>query len=169
MAESESFQRARDAAIRFISYKPRSEAEVRQRLRSRFPSHIVDSVVVELVERSMIDDVEFAAAWSDTRSRLSPRSANAVKRELLSKGVSLDTTRDALAALDDADGALRAARKFARRLEHEDYPTFRRRLWGHLHRRGFHPSIARPTIARIWKERHDDEEPEDQLGEEDDA
>ena len=169
MTESESFQRARDAAIRFISYRPRSEAEVRKRLRRGFPVHVVDGVVADLVERSLINDVEFAAGWSDFRSRLSPRSANTVKRELLSKGVPLDTARDALAGLDDADGALRAARKFARRLEHEDYPAFRRRLWGHLHRRGFHPSTARPIVARIWKELHHDEGAVDQLGERDDA
>ena len=162
MTEIEVFQRARDAAIRFISYRPRSEAEVHKRLQGRFPAHVVDRVVADLVERSLIDDEEFAAAWSDARNRLSPRSANAVKRELLSKGVSVDTARNALAGLDDTDGALRAARKFARRLEGEDYPAFRRRLWGHLHRRGFHPSIARPTIARIWEELRRGEEAEDQ-------
>ena len=169
MTETESFQRARDAALRFISYRPRSEAEVRQRLRRRFPAHVVDGVVSELVDRALIDDAAFAAAWSDSRSRLSPRSASTVKRELLSRGVSADTARSALAGLDDADGALRAARKFSRRLEREDYLSFRRRLWGHLHRRGFHPSIVRPTIARIWKELHDDEGTEDDLGEREDA
>ena len=169
MTESESFQRARDAAIRFISYRSRSEAEVRKRLRRGFSPHVVDGVVADLVERSLIDDAEFAAAWSDTRNRLSPRSGKAVERELLSKGVSAGTARNALASLDDADGALRAARKFARRLERDDYPAFRRRLWGHLHRRGFRPSIARPTIARIWDELHPAEEPEDNLGEKDDA
>ena len=169
MTESESFQRARDAALRFISYRPRSEAEVRKRLRRTFPDHVVDGVAADLVERSLIDDVEFAAGWSDSRSRLSPRSAIAVKGELVSKGVSVDIAGKAISDLDDADGALRAARKFARRLEHDDYPTFQRRLWGHLHRRGFNSSTARPTIARIWKELHRDEEAEDQLGEKDDA
>ena len=169
MTEIESLQRARDAAIRFISHRPRSEAEVHRRLRSRFPAQVVDRVVIDLVEQSLIDDTEFAAAWTDTRRRLSPRSANAVMRELLSKGVSAGTARNALASLDDADGALRAARKFARRLERDDYPAFRRRLWGHLHRRGFRPSIARPTIARIWDELHRGEEAEDQLGEDDDV
>jgi regulatory protein len=169
MTEIEAFQRARNAAIRFISYRPRSEAEVHRRLRSRFPAQVVDRVVTDLVEQSLIDDTEFAAAWTDTRRRLSPRSANAVMRELLSKGVPADTARNALAGLDDADGALRAARKFARRLEGEDYPAFRRRLWGHLHRRGFHPSIVRPTIARIWEELRRGEEAEDQLGEADDV
>lgn len=161
MTESESFQRARDAAIRFISYRPRSEAEVRKRLRRGFTANVVDGVVADLVERSLIDDVEFAAGWSDSRSRLSPRSANAVKGELLSKGVSTGIASNAIAGLDDTEGALRAARKFARRLEQEDYPTFRRRLWGHLHRRGFNSSTARPTIERIWKELHHDEEAED--------
>ena len=161
MTESESFQRARDAAIRFISHRPRSEAEVRKRLRRGFSPHVVDGVVADLVEQSLIDDADFAAAWSYTRNRLSPRSAKAVERELLSKGVSADPARSALDGLDDADGALRAARKFARRLELDDYPAFRRRLWGHLHRRGFRPSIARPTIAKTWQELHHGGEAED--------
>ena len=169
MTETKSFQRARDAAIRFIAYRPRSEAEVHRRLRSRFPAQVVDRVVGDLVEKSLIDDTEFAAAWTDTRKRLSPRSATTVMRELLAKGVPADTARNALAGLDDAEGALRAARKFARRLDLDDYPVFRRRLWGHLHRRGFHPSIARATIARIWEELRRGEEAEDQLGEADDV
>ena len=152
MSESKSFQRASSVALRFIAYRPRSEAEVRRRLRLRFPTHLVDRVVADLVERSLIDDDEFARTWRDYRGRLSPRSAAAIRRELLAKGVSRDTAQEAVGDLDDVDGALRAGRKFARRLEHARYPDFRRKLWAHLQRRGFGTSVARHTVSKIWEE-----------------
>jgi len=154
MTENESFQRASAAAIRFIAYRPRSEAEVRQRLRKRFPPDLVERVLSELVERSVIDDVGFARLWRNSRESLNPRSAGVVRRELWAKGVSKETAQEAVSDLDDSDGALRAGRKFARRLENADYSTYRRRLWGHLQRRGFGQSVVRRTIEVLWVELH---------------
>ncbi len=152
MTESELFERARNAAIRFISYRPRSEAEVRERLRRRFPAPLTDAVVADLVDCSLIDDAEFARAWTDSRSALNPKSANAVRRELLAKGVSKDVAQDAVSGIDDADEALRAGRKFARPLQEADYQTFRKKLWGRLQRRGFGQSITSRAISTIWEE-----------------
>ena len=153
MNDSESFKRASAAALRFLSYRPRSEAEVRSRLRRRFPDHVVEQVVESLAEQALVDDASFAKLWRDNRETLNPRSAAAIKRELILKGVASELAKSAVQDLDDRDSAYRAGLKPARRLAQSDFSTFQRRLWGYLQRRGFSPSVTRETIDRLWEER----------------
>ncbi|MCH7786140.1 MAG: regulatory protein RecX [Chloroflexi bacterium] len=152
MSNSESFQRVNAAALRFLSYRPRSEAEVRTRLLRRFPSNVVEEVIESLSEQNLLDDTSFSRLWTDSRVSHRPRSAAAIKRELITKGVAKDVAEDAVRDVDDQDSAYRAGLKLARRLEQADLNVFRRKMWGYLHRRGFGGSVARRTVARLWDE-----------------
>ena len=152
MNDSEPFQRANSAALRFISYRPRSEAEVRARLRRDFPEDLVEEVVDALKGQAHLDDATFASLWRDARASLNPRSADTIRRELISKGVDQGLADEAISLVDDEDGAYRVALKFARRLQCADVPTFNRKLRGYLRRRGFGESVARSAIARARDE-----------------
>jgi len=152
IADTEPFRRAHASALRLLSYKPRSEAEVQARLRHRFPPDVVETVVRSLKERSLVDDAAFARAWAESRSSHRPRSAWAVKRELMSKGVDRTLAEDSVRGIDDDDGAYRAALPQARRLAEEGFDTFRRRLWGYLKRRGYSDSVSRRAIDQLWEE-----------------
>lgn len=152
--DSESTKRATAAAIRFISYRPRTEAEVRARLRRHYPPQIIDSVVQELVDRSMLDDSQFARSWADSRNRLKPRSAFAIRRELAKKGIPSVQAEEAVRDLDDYDSAYRAGSKHARLLTGHAFTTFNRRMWGYLQRRGFSSAVTRATVECLWKESH---------------
>ena len=152
MNDSESFQRANAAASRLLSYRPRSKALLRGRLSRRFPAHLVDRVIESLTEQALVDDVKFAELWTDSRDSLNPRSASAIRRELLSKGVAGDVADAAVRDIDDHDSAYRAGLGPARRLEQADVATFRRKLWGYLQRRGFSGSVTRHTIGQLLHE-----------------
>ena len=151
--DSEQTGRASALAIRHLSRRPRSEAEVRARLRREYPAEIVDKVIQDLREQALIDDRAFARLWADGRLRNKPRSAWLVKRELLGKGVPAEIAADAVSEFDDADSAYRAAAAYARRLANADYQAFHRRLGGYLARRGFSESTARRTAAQLWRNR----------------
>ena len=152
MNESESLKRASAAALRLLSYRVRSEAEVRVRLRRRFPAHVVEKVMKSLAEKALVDDSSFARLWRGSRDSLNPRSATAIREELVSKGVARDVADAAVRDADDLDSAYRAGYKLALRLELADSSTFRHRLWGYLKRRGFSDSVTRHTIARLRDE-----------------
>ena len=152
MSDNRQYQKARDAALRLLTHRPRSEAEVRTRLAQRFPDDIIDRVVSTLREQSFLNDDEFARLWTESRNNHNPRSAAAIRRELESKGVSRDIAEEAVADVDDADGAYRAATKFSRRLSGAEFQSFHRRLWGHLQRRGYNASVSRKTTTRLWEE-----------------
>ena len=152
MSDNRQYQKARDAALRLLTHRPRSEAEVRTRLAQRFPDDIIDRVVSALREQSFLNDDEFARLWTESRNNHNPRSAAAIRRELESKGVSRDIAEEAVADVDDTDGAYRAATKFSRRLSGDEFQSFHRKLWGHLQRRGYSASVSRKTTARLWEE-----------------
>ena len=152
MSDTEPSQRAHAAALRFLSYRPRSEAEVRNRLRRRFPEPLVDEVVELLKEESLVDDARFAGLWAESRESHKPRSAWAVKRELIAKGVDSSLAQEAVQDIDDTESAYRAATKQAHKHVEADFLTFRRRLWAYLQRRGFSASVSRQTTQRLWEE-----------------
>ena len=152
MNEIDPFQRARSVALRLLTYRPRTEAEVRDRLRRRFDAAVSEQVVQQLKERLLLDDAQFARRWAESRNSRSPRSKAAIRREIVSRGVDRTVADRAVSDLDDDSSAYRAGVKHARRLGQTDLKTFYRRMWGYLRRRGYSGSVARNTVHRIWAE-----------------
>jgi regulatory protein len=153
LAGQDRFQRCHNAAIRFLGYRPRSEAEIRQRLQRRgFDSDCIEKTIARLKEQGLIDDVAFARFWKDNRQEFSPRSRRLTKLELQRKGLSREAIEQVISELDDRESAYRAALKRARRLTTSDYLMLRRRLAEYLGRRGFSYGIIDETTRRIWQE-----------------
>jgi regulatory protein len=145
------------AASHYLDYRPRSEAEVRGRLRRRgFDGEVVDKVISGLKERRLIDDVAFACYWRDNRLSFRPRSRRLIKLELRQKGVAAETANEVVADLDDESAAYEAGLKKARVLSGLDYREFRRYLSDHLRRRGFDYGTIDSAVARLWQERQPD-------------
>ena len=146
---------ALDAALRFLSYRPRSEAEVRRRLSKRFPGSSVDNAIITLREQGLLDDAAFAQFWRQNRERSRPKGTSAMRWELLRMGVSREVANDALEGLDDDESAYRAARGISRRLGQSDYVAFQKKLIPYLRRRGFGPETSKGAVRRLWSELSD--------------
>lgn len=144
-----------DAALRLLSHRPRSEAEVRRRLSRRFPSSLVEEAIAALIDRGHVDDVAFAGFWRQNRERHRPRGASAIRWELLRLGVSGEVIEGALEGLDEEENAYRAASGTLRRLRTADRETFGNKLGGYLRRRGFRGETVRRTVERLWSELSD--------------
>jgi len=144
---------AHEAALRLLAYRPRSEAEMRQRLTRRgLPPQVVQETIARLSEQGLLSDAAFARFWVDVRDQSSPRGHRLLWQELSAKGVEREIARQAIATVAEEDAALRAAQKKARQLQGQDYPTFRRRLGDFLLRRGFPYSIVHTTVEKLWRE-----------------
>ena len=147
------YQRCMNAAIRYLGYRPRSETEVRQRLkRHGFESDCTEKALTRLKEQGLVDDVAFARFWKDNRESFSPRSRRQMKMELRRKGLAIDVIEPVINEINESDSAYRAALDKARRLPLTDRQVFRRRLVDYLGRRGFNYDIIKETVERIWKE-----------------
>ena len=88
MLDDSAFQHCLDAAYRYLSYRPRSEEELRRRLLHRgFDSGVVEKVIAKLKERNLIDDIAFAQFWKDSRLSFEPKSKGLISKELRAKKV----------------------------------------------------------------------------------
>lgn len=153
LTDTDRYQRCLNAAMRYLGYRPRSENEVRQRLKKHgFEDDFTEKAITRLKEQGLVDDVAFARFWKDNRESFSPRSRRLMKMELRSKGLAVDVIEPVINEIDEGDSAYRAAQGKARRLPREDYQVFRRRLGSYLGRRGFGYDIIKETVERVWKE-----------------
>jgi regulatory protein len=141
-------------ALHFLSYRPRSSAEVRQNLTKRgIPEALVDEAVNRLQRAGLVNDQEFARAWVENRNAFRPRSKLALRMELRRKGLSDEIVQPVLdEQVDEEALAFEAARKYAPRLAGLEWLDFRHRLSGFLARRGFSYTILSPVVSEVWKE-----------------
>jgi regulatory protein len=145
--------RSLDNALRYLEPRPRSEAEVRTRLRRQgFDSSTVQRVIEKLKEQELIDDAGFARFWCENRENFRPRSRSFVEFELRQKGVDSETAAEITAQLDDERSAYKAAQKKASALAGLDSQSFRKRLSAFLRRRGFSYEVINRTVNRVWQE-----------------
>jgi len=157
LKHTDLFKSCFKAALHYLGYRPRSEAEVKNMLHRRgFSSEIVDKVVIRLKELRQIDDVAFAYYWRANRLSFRPRSGRLIKLELRQKGVDTEIANEIVGDLDDENAAYAAGLKKAHVLSDLDYNEFCRRLSGHLRRRGFNYATISSAVARLWLERQTD-------------
>ena len=153
LRDAEARADAMSAALRLLSYRPRSETELRQRLARRgAPPALIDSTIQRLRELGLVDDAAFARSWVESRERASPRGQRLLRQELRAKGVNSDASRELVEGVDDAEAALRASARRAASLSRLPQAEFRRRLGDFLRRRGFDYETIRLTVERRWRE-----------------
>ena len=144
--------RAYDKALRYLAPRPRSGAEVETRLlRADVPASVVTEVMLRLQEQGYVDDTAFATWWIDNRQRFSPRGTQALRFELVQKGVDRTVIDEALTLVDSAEQALAAGRTKIERWRHLPHDEFYKKMLGHLQRRGFTYATARTVTDELWR------------------
>jgi regulatory protein len=159
MEREDGLARAKEAALRLLAHRQRSERELRQRLATRrFDAPTVDACIEQLRSSGLVDDQAFAEAFSRDRIRSRPSGRPRLEAELRAKGIDaevIDSVLDQLfdsADIDEKDLARRAARKFTRRKGEDPHRT-RRRFHAFLARRGFSGDV----VSSLLDELHSDE------------
>jgi len=150
LRRQDDVERAHERALNFLSYRPRSEAEVRRNLRKKdVTDEAIEAEVERLTRAGMLDDREFARYWVENRLQFNPRGARALGHELREKGVPVSIIDDTLAGFDEEPAARKAAEAGARRLAHLEPTAFRRRLGAYLARRGFSYAVISPLVEEM--------------------
>jgi len=154
--EADAKHVAMKSALRLLSYRSRSEREIRDRLSKKgVAADALDSTIGRLREVGLLNDAEFAQSFAERRDRTSPRGRRLIVAELRSKGVDSRHADEAAATLDDADAAYRAGLRRARSMFGLSADDFRRRLGSFLVRRGFDFQTASQTVSKLWIEMHE--------------
>jgi regulatory protein len=150
LQQRDDVERAYERALNFLSYRPRSEVEVRRNLgKKKVADEVVEEVIERLVRIGMLDDQEFARYWVENRVQFNPRGARALRHELWQKGIPASVVDDVLADFDEEAVARKAMDSGARRLSHLEPWDFRRKLEAYLARRGFSRAVFGPLVEEI--------------------
>ena len=153
LTEDVGLARGLNIAYRFLSYRPRSEAEMKDRLHRRgFEDSKIEIIINKLKEQNLLDDTAFAQFWKENRDTFRPRSQRLTRLELKKKGVADEIIKEVTDDSDDMQSAYQAALHKAQHLPNQDYEVFRRRLGDYLKRRGFGYTVISQTVKRLWQE-----------------
>ena len=153
-------ERALQQALLFLSYRARSESEIRQNLiKHEIPESVIDLTLQKLRQDGLANDNEFAQTWVENRSTFRPRSRRMLAMELRQKGLDDESMQSALKNVDDEPLAYEAAKKRATRYKDLEWSEFRKKLSEFLARRGFPYAVIAPVVTRIWNETHKQEQP----------
>ena len=148
-------ERAMQQALLFLSYRARSEKEIRQNLsKHEIPDTIIEDTLERLRRNGFANDKQFASAWVENRSTFRPRGRRALALELRQKGIDNATIESALEGVDEEALAYEAGLKKARKLTALEWSDFRKKTSEFLARRGFSYSVIAPIVSRLWKEIH---------------
>lgn len=155
LIDDDAREQALQQALLYLSFRARSEQEIRQNLRKhQIAEPVIDATLIRLRAQGLADDDQFARAWVDNRGTFRPRSRRALTVELRQKGLGDEAVRAAVADVDEAALVYDSARKRAGRFKTLEWPEFRRKLSEYLARRGFSYSVIAPAVRRVWNEAH---------------
>lgn len=150
---------AYERTLDFLSYRPRSEAEVRRYLQEKqVPPAVQEEIIARLERAGLLDDHAFARYWVENREQFKPRGLYALRSELRQKGLSDDIIESVLGSLDEEESAYQAAQQRVLRWRCLDYQPFRQKLGAYLQRRGFAFETVEAVVNRVWQELHTERE-----------
>jgi regulatory protein len=155
LKSAEAETRAKNIAINYLSYRPRSSKEVIFHLTKKgFEHKCAESVTRHLQLVKMIDDNQFARTFVRDRLKRKPTGQALLRQQLLTKGISPAMTDKVLAELispqSQQTSALQAAKRKIQMTQHLtkkiDAEKRKKRILDFLLRRGFSYEIALKTI-----------------------
>lgn len=141
------YTRAREAALRLLKVRPRTELELRRRFKAlRTDRQIAERVLADLKAIGQVDDRLFARLWIEEKIRKGDSGSMRMRRDLEAKGIERDIVAEELkAALSDAEELELAGRLALRkmgRLGPAPAREERRKVYAYLLRRGFTSEAA---------------------------
>jgi len=135
---------ALSVALHFLKFRPRSEFEVRQKLKSkRIPEQEIKKVISVLKKNQLLDDEKFAKMWVASRNNLRPSGSYVLKMELKHLGIAAEIIDEAIKDQDEESLARKAIEDKAR-YRNADFP----KKAAFLQRRGFKTSVIYKVLKK---------------------
>jgi len=153
LKEEDAIEVAYQKALRYLHYRPRSEAEIRKHLIDNGISDIQTELVVKrLKEIGLLNDIQFASSWVENRIEFHPRGHYALAYELRNHGIENQIIEKVLENIDEDALAYKAASKYARRFRTLDRKNFQKKMLGYLQRRGFNYTTSVQAVEKVWQD-----------------
>ena len=151
--EANSYSDAMNVALYALAPRARSRAEMRTHLIKRdFSESTAEAVLDHLELEGLINDLEFAQLWSESRQRQKKMSKRVISQELRTKGVSPDIIEEVISEIDDETEyqlAYQLAERIYRSCAHLEPEKIYTRISGALSRKGFSGGLTSRIIREL--------------------
>lgn len=151
--QADNEQRAYVLAINYLSYRMRTELEIRTHLRTKdITEDVIEQVVNRLYEEQLLDDLLFAKTFVSDRMNRSTKGPNIIRRELAEKGIAKTKIDAALVTYTKEEQwkkAFTLGEKEAKRKSKHPLQRRKDRLRARLLRRGFSKDVAFDVVDSL--------------------
>lgn len=148
-------ERTMTRAFNLLSAKPRSVAEMRQKLLEKdwTSAEIVDAVLEKLKEYNYLNDAQFAENYASFNIRQKPQGKRKLQLKLAQKRIDKDTAKEALEKVfEETPEADLIDQALEKRLRLKGVPQDRdetKKLFDYLLRQGFSFDLVREKVRDI--------------------
>ncbi len=163
---NDQIERLYEKAIKFLSYRPRSEKETRDNLLQKLKltdkgeeekknfQKSIDQVLQKLRKLELLNDREFTVWWVEQRTKFKKTSPRIIKSELFKKGIDKEIIEEILnkAEIDPFQLALSAAQKKLSSYQKLEKREFQEKMGRFLASRGFDWEIVKRVVDTLSKE-----------------
>lgn len=140
-------------ALRLLSYRPRSEREMRQRMELKgYSTDVIETAIARMKALGYINDEALAESLSRMASEGRKLGRAGARRFLRQRGISAESSDLALEGYDEQTPAQVYVEKRLGAMAKLPQDVARRRLAARLARRGFASDTIRKTITNSFKE-----------------
>lgn len=146
---------AKQTAYNYIAYKPRTESQVRAKLKEKlFPQQAIDKSIEFLYEFKYLDDEQYAMDY--VKSYLNLKGAGKIKlaMELKKRGISKDYISNAIQTHFPEDAAtmvMDTAKSYLKKISYKTLEKQKNSLRNFLLRQGFEYNTINTTMNEIFE------------------
>lgn len=154
-------RKAYNKAINFLSYRMRSEHEVKQKLlQTDFGEAVILEATRKLYEHGFLNDEHFTKALVATQKKNSKKGPAAIRQELKKKGIEKDLQEEVLAAYTEEEQltiARRLTEKIINQNEAKTPIQVKQKIQDMLQRKGYNFTIISQAIDSFDLEKEEEE------------
>ncbi len=140
-------------ALHYLGFRVRSCLEMRMYLkRKRIDPDLIEVIVSKLIDKGLLDDMEFADKLVKDRRMGKPTGKRRLKHELETKGVKPEIVNDIVGSITEEEEliqAVRMAEKYYARHSRKEHHVLKAAIGQTLQRQGFDWEIIRLALSKV--------------------
>ena len=148
----DSFDKFYNKALRFLSFRPRSEKEVEDYLEKKECDNLTSGKIIQnLKEHNFLNDENFTKWWIEQRTIVRPRAERVIKMELKQKGIQKELIDEIFEKNinKDKEIALKLAQKRIQRYARGDTKKTYEKMLRFLISKGFSYDTIKEVIDQV--------------------
>ena len=151
VSEKDIFDKLYQSSLHFLSYRPRSEREIRNFIKRKLRNNDIDpteKIISELKKEKLINDEEFVQWWIEQRLEFNPKGLRVLKQELYAKGIDREVIENELEKIDKSHLAAAAIKFLERKSANKE------KLISLLLSRGFDWNFSKNIVDEYYQKRY---------------